>query len=156
MTTRSAGPIIHPAWFVRDMPGEGNWMFASKPAGVLFVVACLGLGLLAAPPALAQQSQDPPDLINIAEAGAGYGWFSDPFGTGEGLFARYTVMRPGAFTMRFEANYGSRFDQIGRTIGFSYARVLPNRMILPNRLWSARYAVSGLKPGTSSCIRMSE
>jgi YaiO family outer membrane protein len=75
------------------------------------------------------QREDRP-VIQIGELGGGFAWYSDPFGTGDGLFARYTRMRPDKYTLRVEGNYGSRFEQIGRSIGVTYAHILRSKTIL--------------------------
>jgi YaiO family outer membrane protein len=117
-------------------------MLVSKPAWVLSCVACIGLCAGLAPAAWAQQESadpaaqppatqpGPKKVIQIGELGGGYAWYSEPFGTGEGLFARYTRMRLDKYTLRVEGNYGSRFDQTGRAIGVSYARILRSKTIL--------------------------
>jgi len=85
-------------------------MLVSKPAWVLSCVACIGLCAVVAPAAWAQQEGsdpaalppatqgDPTPVIQIGELGGGYAWYSDPFGTGDGLFARYIRMRPDKYT----------------------------------------------------------
>ena len=125
-------------------------MLVSKPAWVLSCVACIGLCAVVTAESRAQDTGSAPTaqppstqreanpVIQIGELGGGYGWYSDPFGTGEGLFARYTRIRPDRYTLRVEGNYGSRFEQIGRTIGVTYAHILRSKTIL-----SANVATGG-------------
>jgi len=98
-------------------------MVQPRAAGILLVLATLvGSGS----PALAQEEDGRGSLVYTAEAGAGYGWYSDDYENGESLFARFAINRPDEWTWRFETGWGSRFGQTGRALSVTFIRVLDN------------------------------
>lgn len=107
--------------------GKLRWPAVGIVVAVLSVLPVAGAD---GPDESAPADTDDAAWTKTVEAGAGYGWFSDPYGNGNGQFVRFSLTRPWRHLLRFELNRGDRFGLDGVSLGVTYARTLANKTTL--------------------------